>query len=193
MGGRGGGGGRGLNFSNSYAGEYSVFRSGDLSGASTGVVFFSAGDRQDAILHTEDYSGRYGRKGLYSEYSIRLKNPLVVEAVDDDYAAITTYNKLHNTNFRGMDDVGEHMKSLGIKKRGLDARQMFLDRENGKALSKTKYDGIIYRTRVVHKSSDSGTYIQIDKNYHTNQIIVSADKAKSAKHIAEYKRRRKRK
>lgn len=144
---------------------YTVYRAGDLSGGSTGLVYFAI-DKDVADSYAKPSSFKMQGK-IYkrprrdvNEYEVKLKNPLVVESDDDVNCAIKAYNKLYpHRNIKNTYDekLFEYAKQDGERITGTNSRDLYLDRANGKALKQSKYDGIVYKTYnfTTHKRQTS--------------------------------------
>lgn len=185
---------------NPQAGTYTVFRSGDLSGGSTGLVYLAAGPTESAKLQAERYSGRLKRKHEYQEYEVELENPLVIHAWDDGSAMVAAYNALHGTSYtRGYEVYNAEVKlghrgNIPSTARGMDETDMMIDEANGRALRASgKYDSIVYMTRTNTRINERGEEVYIGGEPMLSQIIVLPEKAKKMKQIATHKRKNRRK
>lgn len=150
--------------SNGGAGEYTVYRAGDLSGASTGMVYFAT-DKEKAEQYAKPNSFKMQGKTYktprreVNEYSFNIKNPLIVEGDDDTTCAKRLYSKLYPGK-----DFKEEAKKQGKRITGLNSQMLYLDKANGEALRNTDYDCIQYKT--YNSKTGSRTL---------SQIIIPAD------------------
>lgn len=136
------------------AGSYTVYRAGDLSGASTGMVYFAM-SREVAEKYAKPSSfkmqGKTYKTSLrqVNEYKLDLKNPLVVEGDDDMAAALSAYNQLYpDRKIEHSRDrkLIQYAKKDGFKVTGLNSMMLYLDTMNGRKLAEAGYDSIQYKT-----------------------------------------------
>lgn len=160
MGGRGSSSGRSTGVitssSSGYGkpGLYEVYRSGDLS-APNGMVFLTA-----SFGEASNY-GHSSQRDI-DTYQIYLSNPLVVEGPTDAAMLRNAWIKLH---------PGKEYPKGPITDKKWQAR----DRQNASALSKSNYDGIIY------KKSDGRHEVQISK-----KDVNKLKKVRSTKHSGKF-------
>ena len=139
--------------SNEYAGTYELYRAGNLE-APNGMIFLTTSPEEAAQYAFSGTKTKVESGGYISEmhksieqYSLNIKNPLVVDEGTDRNNIIKAWQILH---------PGEDAK---IKTSGLPAKQwQRMDKQNAKALENSPYDAIIY------KKPDGKQEIQIPKS-----------------------------
>lgn len=143
--------------SNQYAGTYELYRAGNLE-APNGMIFLTTSPEEAATYalmgtKTKLESGGYRSEShkTIEQYSLNIKNPLVVSEDTDRNNIIKAWQILH---------PGQDAK---IKTSGLPAKQwQKMDKENAKALVNSPYDAIIY------KKANGRDEIQIPKSSGNN-------------------------
>lgn len=123
------------------AGTYELYRVGGFE-AKSGMAFFSASPAEVSLyafarhkIKASDGNGyTLEDADSFSQYRVKLNNPLVVHESSDRNNVIAAWKKLH---------PGEDPK---IKTNGLPAKKwQQMDKQNAKALVNSPYDAIIYK------------------------------------------------
>lgn len=136
--------------------KYTVYRAGDLSGGPTGMVFYTTA-KSVAEEYAKPSSFRmqgktYKREArTVNKYDVSVKNPLVITNYgSDSSAALEAYRQLHSgrkvANVYDIKSLAKYAKEDGYagKITSHNARDIYVDWANAKALRSSKYDAIIY-------------------------------------------------